>query len=224
VVAILDGGVCAGSDFHRGVCFGVYPQYEDRQQSRYDQAALEVRDLGACATAASTVLGLFATFLFEMIAYAPSQLLAETAQHQRAVDEQNIPKPEPRRFGYQEARILIPTILDFPRPCAFRVIAAPENLNLRGDFVTLAQTSIRNISQCELVEDPRDSDPGAFEDKLDYPNGSVVIRAKLTWIRQEDDLVNCFSQMGFHQAIHGKELSETDKPDVEVVFGTGALW
>jgi hypothetical protein len=180
------------------------------------------------ATAVSTVLALFVTFLFEMIVYAPTEVLLETAKaaatHQSEIDEQNMPKPEPRRLGYQEARILIPTIFEFPRPCTFRVIAPTEALNLRGDLVTLTQTSNRNISQCELIEESKDRDPDAFEDKLDYPDRSIVVHAKPMWTSQEDDLVMCLRQMGFWKVIHGKDLSPTDTLDIEVVFGTGKLW
>ena len=128
---------------------------------------------------------------------------------------------EPRRFGYQEARLLIPTILDLPRPCAFRVIAAPENMNLRGGLVTLAEIPTSTIPRCVLIEDPTDSAPNTYEKQPQCPNGSVVIRAKPSW---SDKLVFQFRVMGFHQVVHGKELLGPDQEDVEVVFGTGSLW
>jgi hypothetical protein len=138
--------------------------------------------------------------------------------------ENGAPKPAYRRLGYGEARILIPTILDFPRPCTFRVVAPTENLNLRGDFVTLAQTSTQHVPACVLIEPPQDREPAAFEEHPEYPNGSVIIRAKPLWSTQEDDLVTQFRTIGFHQVIHGKALPATEKEDFEVVFGTGTLW
>jgi hypothetical protein len=164
-------------------------------------------------------------FLISFVWKAPTAVLnkvrADSAAAQRVADT---PKPVYRRLGYQEARILIPTILDFPRPCAFRVIAPTENINLRGDFVTLAQLSLQHVPACVLIEPPQDRVPAAFEDHPDYPNGSLVIRAKPSWATQEDTLVTQFRMMGFGRVVHGKALPETEPENFEVVFGTGSLW
>jgi len=66
-------------------------------------------------------------------------------------------------------------------------------------FVTLAQISTHDVPACVLIEPPQDRNPAAFEDRPDYPKGSLVIRAKPSWSAQEDDLVTQFSMMGFNQ-------------------------
>lgn len=179
--------------------------------------------------AIGVVVGPLATwcvlFLVCLVWKAPSAVLnkvrAESAAAQRVADT---PKPVYRRLGYQEAYILIPTVLDFPRPCAFRVIAPTENINLRGDFVTLTQISTQHVPGCVLIEPPQDRVPAEFEDHPDYPKGSIVISAKPSWSMQEDNLVTQFRRMGFNHVVHGKALPETEPENFEVVFGTGSLW
>jgi hypothetical protein len=167
-------------------------------------------------------------FIVSFVYYAPSDVLLATAekaaQRQHDRDMANMPKPEARRFGYQEARLLIPVMLDLPRPCTFRVIAAPENINLRGDFITLAQTSTAAILGCVLIEDSQDREPNSYEQRPSYSSGRVVISVKPSWSALEDNLVVQFRMIGFHEVIHGKRLSTTNKEDLLVVFGAGSLW
>lgn len=167
-------------------------------------------------------------FIVSFVYYAPSDVLLATAekaaQRQHDRDMANMPKTEARRFGYQEARLLIPVMLDLPRPCTFRVVAAPENINLRGDFITLAETSTAAIPGCMLIEDSQERAPNTYEQQPAYPNGRVVISVKPSWSALEDSLVVQFRMLGFHEVIHGKRLSMTGKEDLLVTFGAGSLW
>jgi hypothetical protein len=144
-----------------------------------------------------------------LLYYAPSDVLLATAQKaaqsQHDRDMAHMAKPEARRFGYQEARLLIPVMLDLPRPCNLRVIAAPENINLRGDFVTLAQTSTAAIPGCMLIEDSQDRAPSTYEQHPSYPNGRVVISVKPSWSALEDNLVVQFRMIGFHEVVQAKD-------------------
>jgi hypothetical protein len=173
--------------------------------------------------------GLLGTAVYETFAWAPYTLLqnavAKAKQDQAREDQQRLVKPpEPRKFGYGEITFFLAGIAQLPRPCRFRIIAAPENLDLRAQLKGLVQFPVCT-RVCEIIDDEKDGNPLRFEEKPDYPIGSVIVRTKPSWGGDPSSNMEWrFGQTEFHHVVHGKSLPEHGDHEIEIVLGTGSLW